>query len=69
MSETEVNKYINYAFDYEEALYCQVPFHGKSGKALKCKAKKTCIFSILSANYSMCHNICSHFHNFLLKCN
>ena len=47
MFGTEANKYINYAFDYKEALYCQVPFHGKSGKALKCKAKKTCIFIIL----------------------
>ena len=44
---TETNKNINYAFDYKEALYCQVPFHGKSGKALKCKEKKTCIFNIL----------------------
>ena len=34
---TEANKNISCAFDYEEALYCQVPFHGKSGKALKRK--------------------------------
>ena len=34
---TEANKNISCAFDYEEALYCQVPFRGKSGKALKHK--------------------------------